>query len=332
MKKERMEKRKKRIIKKASYSFLYLLSILIIFFGISLAAVAVQTPDAAEISQLEQNLAGSSYSDFQKRMILTTAQEAIEEGIAVNDAVSILEESIENRIDPYNIKKFFDTLIAAKEEGISEESLLNKVMEGLAKDVEERLIIDALTQKSENMKIARSLLEETRIKNGDPEEMVDILADSLTNGVPLNALSEILSLSTEQGKSWQEVEEVAEELGNLGLKASELGIDGEKIEILFNQAIENQDSLENICMNIQDLMIAAVAVQMTSILSQQDRSSNENSGDSSTITDIPISSSGSSSIGSGTSMPTGETGSSPVSSDDSSASKPDSESGSSPLD
>ena len=105
----------------------------------------------------------------------------------------------------------------------------------------------------------------------------------------------------------------------------------DKIEMIFSQAIENQDNLENICVNIQDLMLAAVAVQMTSSASQQDRGA-DSSSDGSSIADIPISPSGSSPAGSGASMPSGETGSSPISSDDSSTSQPDSESGSSPLD
>ena len=328
MKNKRMVKKEYKMA--TGRLFIFFLAILLLFITV-LPASAVQSSETNGINQIEEDLASSSYSDFQKRMILTSAQEAINQGITVNDAVSILEGSIENEIDPYNIKKFFDTLISAKEEGISEDPLLNKVKEGLAKEVEERLIIDALTQKSENMRIVRNMLAEAQIDNGEPEEMIDILADSLTNGVPLNALSEIISLSSEQGKSWQEVEEVTEELGNLGLKASELGIDEEKIEMIFDQAIENQDSLENICVNIQDLMLAAVAVQMTSSASQQDRGA-ESSSSGSTITDIPISSSSSSSPGIGTSLPSGETGSSPISSDDSSTSKPDSESGSSPLD
>jgi len=309
----------------------FCLVILFIFF-VTLPVLAIQSSSETDvINQIEQNLASSSYSDFQKRMILNSVQEAIGEGISVDDTVSILKGSIRNEIDPYNVKKFFDTVISAKVDGILEQSLLDKIKEGLAKNIEERLIVDAVTQKSENMEIARLLLAETQIKNGEQEEMIDLLADSLTNGVPLSALSQILQISSEQGKSWQEVEEVSEELGNLGLKASELGIEGDKIEMIFNQAIENQDSLENICMNIRDLMIAAVAVKVSSSPSQRD-SIVPSSGEGSSISDIPISSSGSVPVETGTSIPSGETGSSPVSSDDSSTSKPDSESGVSPLD
>jgi len=329
MNNKRMGKTENRKIKITQLSVFCLVILLI--FSVTIPVLAIQSSSETDgIIQIEQKLADSSYSDFQKRMILNSAQEAIGEGISIDDTVSILKESIENNIDPYNLKKFYDTVISAKENGISEQSLINKIKEGLAKNVEERLIVDAVTRKSENMKIARNLLSETQITNGEQEEMIDSLADSLANGVPLSALSQILRISSEQGKSWQEVGEVSEELGNLGLKASELGIEGEKIELLFNQALENQNSLENICMNIQDLIVAAVAVKMTSSPSQRD-SIMQSSGEGSVTSDIPISSSGSLPADTGTSIPSGETGSSPVSSDDSSTSKPDSESGTSPL-
>lgn len=309
---------------------LFVFSLFILFLFITAFPVsAVQLSEMDGINQIEEDLAGSSYSDFQKRMIMNSVQEAVDEGISVNEAVSILEGSIENEIDAYNVKKFFDTVTSAKEEGISEEPLLNKVKEGLAKNVEERLIISALTQKSENMKIVRNMLAEAQIENGDSGEMIDILADSLANGVPASALSQVLTISSEQGKNWQEVEEVTEEMANLGIRASDLGLQEDKIEMIFSQAMESQNSLENICMNIQDLMMAAVAVEISGSSSPRDGAV-PSSGSSLPGTDASISPSGSSATE--TTVPSGETGSSPISSGDSSTSKPDSESGSSPLD
>ncbi len=326
MKNKRMAKKEYGMTTKRLFVF----SLIILFlFMTTLPLSAVQASEVDGINQIEEDLAGSSYSDFQKRMIMNSVQEAIDEGISVNEASSILQGSIENEIDAYNVKKFFDTVIAAKEEGISEEPLLNKMKEGLAKNVDERLIIDALTQKSDNMKIVHKMLAEAQIENGDPEEMIDILADSLTNGVPPGTLSQILTISSEQGKSWQEIEEVTKELGNLGIRASDLGLQEDKIEIIFSQALESQNSLENICMNIQDLMMAAVAVEVSGSSSPRDGAITP-SGSSLPGTDVSIPPSGSSPTE--TTVPSGETGSSPISSGDSSTSKPDSESGSSPLD
>ncbi len=325
------EKKIKRECTKSKVLFPLLWSLIVIaiifLFCTSLPIFAIPSEDNNNnISQLEQYLTSSPYSDFQKRMILNTVQEALKEGISAEDTLSIIKSSVQNEVDPYNIKKFLDTVITAKNEGISEKPLLNKIKEGLAKKVEGRLIINVLNQKSENMKIAQELLAEIQIENGQPEEMIDILADSLTNGIPPSVLAQILQISSEQGKEWSEVEEVTKELANLGLKATELGIDSDKIEAIFNQALSSESSLENICINIQELIISAIAVQVST--SSIQRNVSVQGTDSSSIPGLP-SSSGSPISGSGSTIPSGETGTSPISSDGDN--KTDSESGSSPL-
>lgn len=318
---------KRQINNRRKVSLLCLVISLSLFFSTSLAIQAAQSDDNASISQLEQYLANSTYSDFQKRMVLNTAQEAIKDGISAEDTISIIKTSIGNEVDPYNVKKFLNAAISAKNNGIAEKPIINKIKEGLAKNVDERLIINAINKKSENMKIARDLLSENEIQNGESEEMIEALAESMTNGVSENVLSQILKISAEQGKSWQEVEEITQELANIGLKATELGIESDKIEAIFNQAIESNVNLEDACLNIQDLMVAAIAAQVSSSTGKRDSVTGE-SGSSSAPTLSPTSS-GSNLPGSGPSAPSGETGTSPISSGESS--KTDSESGSSPL-
>ena len=326
-----MEKKKINRIQtknRAKISLLYIAIIsLLLFFTISLSIQAAQSDDNASISQLEQYLDNSSYSDFQKRMVLNTAQEAINDGISTEDTFSIIKNSVDNEVDPYNIKKFIDSTISAKNDGIAEKSIINKIKEGLAKNVDERLIINAINQKSENMKVARELLAENEIQNGETEEMIEVLAESLANGVSDKVLAQVLKISSEQSKSWQEVEEVTQELANLGLKAIELGIENDKIEAIFSRAIENNTNLENACLNIQDLMTAAIAAQVSSDTGKKDSAIGE-SGSSSAPT-LPPASSGSTLPGSGLSASSGETGTSPISSGG--GNKNDSESGSSPL-
>ncbi len=312
-----------------SLLFIAITFLLILFLSIPLSIQATQSDDNTNISQLEQYLDNSTYSDFQKRMVLNTAQEAINDGISTEDTLSIIKNSIDNEVAPYNIKKFIDTAISAKNDGIAEKPILNKIKEGLAKKVDERLIINAISQKSENMKIARDLLSENQIQNGESEEMIDVLAESLANGVSENVLSQILKISSEQDKSWQEVEEVTQELANLGLRAIELGIESDKIETIFNQALDSNNSIEDVCMNIQDLMVAAIAVKVSSSPTQLNTDKAGSSSDSSAPA-LPSTSSGSTLPGSVPSAPSGETGSSPISSSGGS-NKTDSESGSSPL-
>ena len=327
-----MEKKKinrEQIANRAKLLLLCLVISLLLFFTTSLSIQATQSDDNANISQLEQYLGNSTYSDFQKRMVLNTAQEAINDGISAEDTLSIIKNSIDNEVAPYNIKKFIDTAISAKNDGIEEKPILNKIKEGLAKKVDERLIINAINQKSENMKIARDLLSENQIQNGESEEMIDVLAESLANGVSENVLSQILKISNEQDKSWQEVEEVTQELANLGLRAIELGIGNDKIETIFIQALDADNSLENICFNIQDLMLSAIAAKVSSNnAAPKDAGIDGGSGSSNPA--LSSTSSGSTLPGSSPSAPSGETGTSPISSSGGS-NKTDSESGSSPL-
>ena len=331
--KNRTEKKKinrEQITSRAKLPLLCLVVSLLLFFTTSLSIQAAQSDDNTNISQLEQYLGNSTYSDFQKRMVLNTAQEAINDGISTEDTFSIIKNSIDNEVAPYNIKKFIDTAISAKNDGIEEKPILNKIKEGLAKKVDERLIINAINQKSENMKIARDLLSENHIQNGEPEEMIDVLAESLANGVSENVLSQILKISSEQDKSWQEVEEVTQELASLGLRAIELGIGNDKIETIFIQALDADNSLENICFNIQDLMLSAIAAQVSSSAVPKDAGIDGGSSGSSAPA-LSSTSSGSTLPGSSPSAPSGETGSSPISSSGG-GNKTDSESGSSPLD
>ena len=313
---------------KVVYSLLCIVISLFLIISIPLSIQAAQSDDNTNISQLEQYLDNSTYSDFQKRMVLNTAQEAFNDGISAEDTLSIIKNSIDNEVDPYNIKKFIDTVISVKNDGIEEKPILNKIKEGLAKKVDERLIINAINQKSENMKIARELLSENQIQNGDSEEMIDVLAESLANGVSENVLSQILKISSEQDKSWQEVEEVTREVADLGLKAIELGIGNDKIETIFIQALDTDNSLENICFNIQDLMLSAIAAQVTSSAAPKDAGIDGSSGSSTPA--LSSTSSGSTLPGSSPTAPSGETGTSPISSSGGS-NKTGSESGSSPL-
>ena len=310
-----------------SLLFIAITFLLILFMPLSIQGA--QSDDNTNISQLEQYLDNSNYSDFQKRMVLNTAQEAIDDGISAEDTLSIIESSIDNGVDPYNIKKFIDAAVSAKNDGIEEKPILNKIKEGLAKNVDQRLIVNAINQKSENMKIAKELLIENQIQNGELGEMIDVLAESLANGVPQNTLAQVLIISSEHDKSWQEVEEVTQELANLGLKAIELGIERDKIETIFNQALDSNNSIEDVCMNIQDLMVAAIAVKASSSSTQINTDKAGSSSDSSTPA-LPPTSSGSTLSGSVPSAPSGETGTSPIS-PSGGGNKTDSESGSSPL-
>jgi hypothetical protein len=153
------------------------------------------------------------------------------------------------------VKKVFDVILETQQEGLPTESLINKVNEGFAKNVNNSVIISVISTKAENLKKANEILNEALQEgleiNGE-EEMVEILADSLENDVPDGSLSWLLKTGTAEGKSILEISEISEELSYLSLLATDSGLSPEEISLLFKKAIENSSNIEEICENIQN--------------------------------------------------------------------------------
>ncbi|TFG90780.1 MAG: hypothetical protein E4G71_04780 [Candidatus Atribacteria bacterium] len=163
------------------------ITLLTIFcFAISAFSAGTSTMDE-QIEQLKDIIDSSFYSAFQSRMILNTAQDLLESGIPFEDTKNIIENSVEESFDAYSIKKVFDVILDTQQEGLPAESLINKVNEGFAKNVNKTIIISVISAKAENLKTANEILNEALQEgleiNGE-EEMVGILADSLENDVP----------------------------------------------------------------------------------------------------------------------------------------------------
>jgi len=244
----KLKKNKNKII-------LYLLTLFAIF---SFAISAFSAETAAIDEQLEQ-LRGildssSAYSAFQTTMLLKSAQNLIESGILFEDTRGIIENSIDNSLDAYNIKKVFDVILETQQEGLPTESLINKVNEGFAKNVDRTIIISVISAKAENLRKAAGILNEAQqegLEINGGEEMVRILADSLENDVPDESLSWLLKTGTAEGKSIIEISEISEELSYLSLLATDSGLSPEEIMLLFKKALENSTNIEEICENIQ---------------------------------------------------------------------------------
>jgi len=211
------------------------------------------------LSNLEEKLEKLNYSGFQKRMILEAAEKLLTLGINTRETERLLIISVDNNFDAYNIKKIIEILIDAKNNNISEKSLLNKFKEGLAKKVDERLIVEVLTKESTNLKIAKNILLEHPIQDTsyDEEVVVESLAEGLSNGVPCDSLSEIFSRSVREGRNPREVTEVSTELGSLSLRAFELGFSEEEVNDVFQKAVLSRSGVDGICEDIQDMLIAA---------------------------------------------------------------------------
>ena len=238
------------------------LIIFLIFFFLILslpifafAAVVEEENINEQLEQLKNILnSSSSYSAFQTTMLLNSAQDLLEAGILFEDTRGIIENSVAKTIDAYSVKKVFDILLETKNNSLPTETLINKINEGLAKNVNKSTIISVILTKAENLKQANEILtaaQQEGLEINSSEEIVEILANSLENDVPQESLSWLLKTGTKEGRSIEEITEISEELSYLSLMASDSGLSTEKISLLFKKAIDSSSNLADICENIQ---------------------------------------------------------------------------------
>ena len=238
--------------------FKIILSLIILLMITCFAISAFSAGTAAideQIEQLKSIIGSSSYSSFQSRMILNTAQDLLESGIPFEDTKNIIENSVEKSFDAYSVKKVLDILLETESDSLPTESLINKINEGFAKNVNKSVIISVISAKAKNLKKANEILNEALQEgleiNGE-EEMVGILADSLENDVPQETLSWLVKTGTAEGKSITEISEISEELSYLSLMASDSGLSSEKISLLFKKAMDSSSNIADICENIKE--------------------------------------------------------------------------------
>ncbi len=257
----KLKKNKNKII-------LYLIALLVIFsFAISVFSAETATIDE-QIEQLRNILNSSStYSAFQTTMLLKSTLNLLEAGISFEDTKKIIENSINNSLDAYSMKKVFDVILETQQENLPTEPLINKMNEGFAKNVNKTIIISVISTKAENLKKAAEILNEAQqegLEINGGEEMVKILADGLENDVPDESLSWLVKTGTAEGKSIEEITEISEELSYLSLLATDSGLSPEEISLLFKKAIENSANIEEICENIQnnlETQISAIKIE-----------------------------------------------------------------------
>ena len=243
-------------IKNKNKLILFLIFFFLIFSLPIFAFAAVEEENINEqLEQLKNILnSSSSYSAFQSTMLLKSAQDLLEAGILFEDTRGIIENSVAKTIDAYSVKKVFDILLETKNDNLPTEPLINKINEGLAKNVNESIIISVISAKAENLKQANEILNEARqegLEINGSEEIIEILADSLENDVPQKALSRLVKTGTKEGRSIEEITEIIEELSYLSLMAYDSGLSTEKISFLFEKAIDSSSNIADICENIQ---------------------------------------------------------------------------------
>jgi len=243
-------------LKKNKNKLILILIIFFIIYSLAIFSFAAEEETIGEqLKQLKNILnSSSSYSAFQTTMLLKSAQDLLEAGILFKDTREIIENSVAKTIDAYSVKKVFDILLETENDSLPTEPLINKINEGLAKNVNKNTIISVISTKAENLKQANEILTEARqegLEINGSEEIIEILADSLENDVPQEALSWLVKTGTKEGRSIEEITEINEELSYLSLMAYDSGLSTEKISLLFKKAIDSSSNIADICENIQ---------------------------------------------------------------------------------
>ena len=245
-----------------------LVTFILVVFLISFTFTSVTADSDDQMAQLEDILNSSSnYSAFQINMLLNSAQDLIEEGISYEDTEEIIKNSIDNSFSAYNIKKVFDIIIETQQEGLLTESLINKVNEGLAKNIDNNTLITVVYANAENLKKAKDILSEAQqegLEVTDSEEIVEVLANSLENGVPRESLSWLANTVIAEGGSMEQIAEISEEFSYFSIMASDLGLSFEEVSLIFEEAIDNNSNIDNICENIQN----SIEAEMSSTVAQ----------------------------------------------------------------
>jgi len=240
-----------------------LITFFLIFSLINLAFTEEVENLNEQLEELKNILASStSYSAFQTSMLLKTAQNLLEAGVLFEDAKGIIENSVEKSFDAYSVKKIFDVILDTQQDGLPTAPLINKINEGLAKNVNKSEIFSVISTKAENLKKADEILKEAQqegleLDNG--KEIVKILANSLENDVPQESLSWLVKMGTKEGRSIEEITEISEELSYLSLLASDSGLSTEKISLLFKKAMDSSNNIGEICENIQNNLEAEIS-------------------------------------------------------------------------
>ena len=246
------------------FSFIFLLLLSFTFFSFS-----EETEDVNEqTNKLEEIIHSSSaYSDFQTSMLLKSAQGLMDAGISYEDTEEILINSVDNSLNAYSIKKVFDIIQETREEGLPSEPIINKFNEGLAKNIDNNTIMTVITTKAEKLKKAEEILNEAKeegLEINGGEELLKVLSDSLENDVPENSLSWLLNAATSEGKNVKEITEISEEFSYLSLMAYDLGLSPDRVAVIFEEAMEGNTAIADICENIQnnlELEISAAKVE-----------------------------------------------------------------------
>ncbi len=173
-------------------------------------------PSLQQISEIIDSY--PDVSSFQASQLLKEVEETIQFGISLDDAQDIIQKSLENEGNPYNIINLFSLLSDVEKDNLPNSTLINKLKEGLAKGASPAKIIVSIREKSENLHFAkylveRSFLEETDIR--EKSEAIEILASSFASNITEDMITDIFTEAIHKKKDIEDIAGAITALSNL---------------------------------------------------------------------------------------------------------------------
>ena len=201
------------------------------------------TPSLQQISEIIDSY--PNISSYQADQLLKEAEEAIQYGISSEDALVIIQKSLEKDIKADSIIDILSLLNNLAEDDLPTSSLINKAKEGFAKEVSSDEIISSIRKKSENLHFAKYLVDEALLEGAniiDKNKAIEILAQNLPNDIPEEGM--IIDIFTEALQNNKEIEEAAGAITALSNLLS-LGISATSARVvtkdLLNEGYNSED-------------------------------------------------------------------------------------------
>ena len=165
-------------------------------------------------------------SPEEREDVLRKADAAVRAGVRTETVGPILLRALENGVSPSGLGEMLQVLSSAAERNLPSELLAGKIMEGLAKHVDERLIVDAMEKVKERLEFSGGLAKGLGIGREKREDLIIETAGAIAAGMDREALRGIFdALAVGTGGSKLDAVQIME----MVKAASGYGVDSRRV-------------------------------------------------------------------------------------------------------
>jgi hypothetical protein len=157
-------------------------------FVLALSLPATAGAVTGELADLiQRKIAGSQ----ERELVSGSADKATGDGVPAQLLADVARVSLDNGVTASGLASFFDLLASSARDGIPTGPLVEKVMEGLAKGVDEKRITRALRSVSGRLAAAGTLVEPLSLEGEEREWLILSTADAMAAGMSKRSLAKV---------------------------------------------------------------------------------------------------------------------------------------------